>query len=48
MKAKLAQALSCIEIAKQEANYYADSDVQNSVDEFLLVFSNEVAKSLER
>lgn len=48
MKAKLAQAISCIEIAKQDANYYTDIGVQNSVDEFLLVFSNEVAKSLER
>ena len=48
VKAKMAQAISCIEIARQEANYYADIDVQRSVDEFLLVLSNEVAKSLER
>ena len=46
VKFKVAQAISCIEIAKQNLNYYSDNSVQETIDMFQEVLSSEVRKSL--
>lgn len=45
LKFKMAQIISCDEIAKQQVNYYGSCEVQQIIDEYNEINSNEVRKS---
>ena len=46
LKFKMAQYISCEEIAKQNVNYYSADDIRLTIDTYNAFFSSEVAKSL--
>ena len=47
VKFKMAQAISCFEIVKQNLNYYSDDSVRETIDMFMEFLSSEVRKSLK-
>ena len=48
LKYKMAQVITCYEIAKQNVNYYGSDDIRTLVDTYNLTVSSEVGKSLSK
>jgi predicted metalloendopeptidase len=46
LKFKLAQFISCHEIAQQQVHYYSDETVKEIIDWYNTYLANEVGKSL--